>query len=154
MGLPVRAVLERVGQQRRGAVDETGALVEPLQGRQRLKDRAGVGGARDGPGDVGDGMATADIGEDGSEVVGGEVTAARQQAHRQHLGDGCPLVVALGEREVAAHHEEAAAAADVVGDVLQVDAHVVGAVVEILEDDDVEGVQLLGEEFLRRERNE
>jgi hypothetical protein len=95
----------------------------------------------------------------------GEVRLGRRLVHRrrrrgkkprgEHVGDGRSLEVAGAEGLIAADHGQRSAVADVLADAVEVLLQVVpGPVAEILEDDEVEGLELLLEDLLRREGNE
>ena len=139
-------------QQRLCAALERADGVQAGQPGQRGPDRLVL---RAAGGELGDGMAPAGIGQAHlrRRLVDGR-RSRRKQGDRQHVLDGRSGVVAGGEALITADHRERAAVADVGGDSVEVLRHPVRAMVEVLEDHQVERLELLLEDLLRGEGNE
>src|SRR4051812_15612975 len=89
----------------------------------------------------------------GRLVDGGR--GGRQKLRREDIGDRGAVEIAVAEGLIAADHGKRAAVADVLADAVEILLQVVpGTVPEVLEDHQVERLELLLEDLLRREGNE
>ena len=107
--------------------------------------------------DAGDRVKQAGGGElrdEGGEVEAGRPALVCRELHRQDLFDGGAEVAALGEGAVAPDHDHRAAVHHIVVDAVEVGRHAVGPVVEVVEEDEVEGAELLVEELFCGEGDE